>query len=325
MRCSVVIASLVALLGAWPFEASAQAAWPTKPVHLIVPFPAGGQLDVVSRLIADRLSPLMGQPVIVEAKPGADGNIATETVAKSAPDGYTWLAASPPTTIQPSVRPKTLRYDPLRDFQAVAFIGTSPFLFVVPASLPVNSLKEFVAYAKARPGELSYAGSARGTVVHLATELLKHDTGIAMEMIGYQGQPSAIADLITGRVQFMTLGTILAEPHIKAGKLKALAVLDAKRYAGLPDVPTVIELGYPNLVMSTWFGLVMPRETPRPIVERVNAEIMKVLASPDVVDKLRAMGVDAAAPHPPAKFEQFMQDDVARWKKVVADAAIVLD
>lgn len=325
MRCSVVIASLVALLGAWPLEAFAQAAWPIKPVHLIVPFPAGGQLDVVSRLIADRLSPLIGQPVIVEAKPGADGNIATETVAKSAPDGYTWLAASPPTTIQPSVRPKTLRYDPLRDFQAVAFIGTSPFLFVVPASLPVNSLKEFVAYAKARPGELSYAGSARGTVVHLASELLKHDAGIAMEMIGYQGQPSAIADLITGRVQFMTLGTILAEPHIKAGKLKALAVLDAKRYAGLPDVPTVIELGYPDLVMSTWFGLVMPRETPRPIVERVNAEIMKVLASPDVVDKLRTMGVDAAAPHPPAKFEQFMRDDVARWKKVVADAAIVLD
>ena len=187
MRCSVVIASLVALLGAWPFEASAQAAWPTKPVHLIVPFPAGGQLDVVSRLIADRLSPLVGQPVIVEAKPGADGNIATEAVAKSAPDGYTWLAASPPTTIQPSVRPKTLRYDPLRDFQAVAFIGTSPFLFVVPASLPVNALKEFVAYAKARPGELSYAGSARGTVVHLASELLKHGAGIAMEMIGYQG------------------------------------------------------------------------------------------------------------------------------------------
>ena len=154
-------------------------------------------------------------------------------MAKSAPDGYTWLAVSPPTTIQPSVRPKSLRYDPLRDFQAVAFIGTSPFLFVVPASLPVNSLKEFVAYAKARPGELSYAGSARGTVVHLATELLKHDTGITMEMIGYQGQPSAIADLITGRVQFMTLGMILAEPHIKAGKLKALAVLDAKRYAAL--------------------------------------------------------------------------------------------
>jgi tripartite-type tricarboxylate transporter receptor subunit TctC len=171
MRRSAFIVMLGVLLGAASSTVPAQAAWPSKPVHLIVPFPAGGQLDVVSRLIADRLSPLIGQPIIVEAKPGADGNIATEAVAKSAPDGYTWLAASPPTTIQPSVRPKTLRYDPLHDFQAVAFIGTSPFLFVVPASLPVNSLKEFVAYAKARPGDLSYAGSARGTVVHLATEL----------------------------------------------------------------------------------------------------------------------------------------------------------
>lgn len=325
MRRSAFIVTLGALLGAASSTVLAQAAWPSKPVHLIVPFPAGGQLDVVSRLIADRLSPLIGQPIIVEAKPGADGNIATEAVAKAAPDGYTWLAASPPTTIQPSVRPKTLRYDPLHDFQAVAFIGTSPFLFVVPASLPVNSLKEFVAYAKARPGELSYAGSARGTVVHLATELLKHDAGIAMEMIGYQGQPSAIADLITGRVQFMTLGTILAEPYVRSGKLKALAVLDAKRYAALPDVPTAVELGYPDLVMSTWFGLVMPRDTPRPIVERVNVEVMKVLASKDVVDKLHAMGVDAASSHPPAKFAQFLQDDVARWKKIVADAAIVVD
>ena len=154
MRCSVVIALLVVLLGAWPFEASAQAAWPTKPVHLIVPFPAGGQLDVVSRLIGDRLSPLIGQPVIVEAKPGADGNIATETVAKSAPDGYTWLAASPPTTIQPSVRPKTLRYDPLRDFQAVAFIGTSPFLFVVPHHCP--STRSRISLPTRRRGPASY-------------------------------------------------------------------------------------------------------------------------------------------------------------------------
>src|SRR4051812_9364170 len=207
-------------------EAPAQPAWPAKPIHLVVPFPAGGQLDVVSRLIADRIAPALGQPVIVEVKPGADGNIGTELVAKSAADGYTWLAASPPTTIQPSVRPQTLKYDTLRDFEPVAFIGTSPFLFVIPAALPAATLKDFVAYAKGRPGDLSYAGSSRGTVVHLASELLKHDAGISMEMIGYQGQPSAIADLLTGRVQFMTLGLILAEPHIKAGKLKALAVLD---------------------------------------------------------------------------------------------------
>src|SRR6185312_10690693 len=238
----IVVALALALCVA---PVSAQPAWPAKPIRLVVPFPAGGQLDVVSRLFAERLAVVLGQPVIVEVKPGADGNIGTELVAKAEPDGYTWVAVSPPTTIQPSVRPKTLRYDPIRDFEPVAFIGTSPFLFVVPASIPVQTLAQFVAYAKARPGQLSYAGSARGTVVHLASEMLKHDTGIAMEMIGYKGQPDAIADLLTARVQFMTLGLILAEPHLKSGKLRALAVLDAKREPRLPDVPSVIELGHP--------------------------------------------------------------------------------
>ena len=317
---------LAVLLGVLFVTATqAQPAWPGKPIHLIVPFPAGGQLDVVSRLIADRISPALGQPIIVEVKPGADGNIGTELVAKAAPDGYTWLAASPPTTIQPSVRPQSLRYDPLRDFEPVAFLGTSPFLFVVPTSLPVDSLKDFVAYAKARPGALSYAGSSRGTVVHLSSELLKHDTGIAMEMIGYQGQPSAIADLLTGRVQFMTLGLILAEPHLKAGKLKALAILDPKRHPHLPDVPSVAELGYPDLVMTTWFGIVVPKGTPAAIVERVNAEIVKALASPEVIARLEAMGVEAAKPAPPTSFGTFLTEDVARWKKVVHDAGVQTD
>jgi tripartite-type tricarboxylate transporter receptor subunit TctC len=303
----------------------AEGAWPAKPIRLIVPFPAGGQLDVVARLVADRIAPVLGQPIIVEAKPGADGNIATEFVAKAAPDGYTWLAASPPTTIQPSVRPKTLGYEPIRDFEPVAFLGTSPFLFVVPASLPVHSLTEFVAYAKTRPGQLSYAGSARGTVVHLATEVLKHDTGIAMEMIGYKGQPSAVPDLLTARVQFMTLGLILAEPHLKSGELRALAVLDKARHPHLPDVPSVVELGHPDLVMSTWFGLAMPHGTPRAIVQRVNAEVMKVLQAPDVVAKLQAMGIDPAQPNSPDEFGAFMKKDVARWKKVVKEASIELD
>ena len=321
----MMLTMLFCVLAAVTQTLHAQPAWPAKPIHLIVPFPAGGQLDVVSRLVADRVSAALGQPIIVEAKPGADGNIGTDLVAKAAPDGYTWLAASPPTTIQPSVRPKTLGYDPIRDFAPVAFVGTSPFLFVVPASLPVHSLAEFVAYAKARPGKLSYAGSARGTVVHLATEVLKHDSGIAMEMIGYKGQPSAIPDLLTARVQFMTLGLILAEPHLKSGELRALAVLDKARHPHLPDVPSVVELGHPDLVMSTWFGLAMPHGTPPPIVERVNAEVMKVLASPDVVAKLAAMGIDPARPNTPADFATFMRDDVARWKKVVKEASIELD
>jgi tripartite-type tricarboxylate transporter receptor subunit TctC len=316
---------LACLLAAVAPGVQAQVAWPAKPIHLIVPFPAGGQLDVVSRLVADRVSPALGQPIIVEAKPGADGNIGTDLVAKAAPDGYTWLAASPPTTIQPSVRPKTLHYDPVRDFAPVAFIGTSPFLFVVPASLPVRTLDEFVAYAKAHRGQISYAGSARGTVVHLASELLKHDTGMEMEMIGYKGQPDAIADLLTARVQFMTLGLILAEPYVKEGKLRALAVLDAMRSPHLPDVPSVVELGHPDLVMSTWFGLAMPAGTPQPIVERVNAEVMKVLAVPDIAAKLTSMGIDPAKPNTPADFGKFIREDVARWKKVVTQAKIELD
>lgn len=322
----IVTAALLAAACCLPAPmAVAQGVWPDKPIRILVPFPAGGQLDVVMRLIAEKLSPVLGQPVIVEAKPGADGNIATEQAAKAAPDGYTWLAASPPTTIQPSVRPTTLRYDPLRDFEGVALVGTSPFLFVVPASLPANTLAEFIAYAKSRPGELSYAGSARGTVVHLATELFMHDAGIRMEAISYPGQPSAIADLVTGRVQFMTLGLILAEPQIKSGKLKALAVLDNQRHAHLPNVPSVVEFKAPALVMLTWFGVAMPAKTPAAIVDRVNAEIMKVLAQPDVVAKLQSMGIDVAKPNKPADFNAFLRDDVARWKGVVKTAKLETD
>jgi len=319
---AAVVTAVVALV---PGTSPAQATWPDKPIRLVVPFPAGGQLDVVERLIADRIGPALGQPIIIEPKPGADGNIATDLVAKAAPDGYTWLAASPPTTIQPSVRPKTLRYDTLRDFTGVALIGTSPFLFVVPSSLPVNTLDEFIAYAKARPGELSYAGSARGTVVHLATELFMHDRAIKMEAINYPGQPSAIADLITGRVQFMTLGLILAEPQLKAGKLKALAVLDRERHPHLPAVPTVVELGQPSLVMTTWFGIAMPAKTPAAIVDRVNAEVMKALAMPEVIAKFESMGVNPAKPNTPADFTKFMQDQVELWKSVVKAANIAVD
>jgi tripartite-type tricarboxylate transporter receptor subunit TctC len=318
-------AALAAAVTALPLAAHAQADWPNRPIRLIVPFPAGGQLDVVMRVVAERVSPMLGQPIVVEARSGADGNIATELVAKSAPDGYTWLAASPPTTIQPSVRPATLRYDPLRDFEPVALIGTSPFLFVVPATLPVGTIGEFVAHAKARPGELSYAGSARGTVVHLATEMFMHNAGIRMETIGYPGQPNAIPDLITGRVQFMTLGLILAEPQLKAGKLKALAILDRQRHPRLPDVPTVVELGQPELVMTTWFGLAMPAKTPPAIVQRVNTEVMKVLAMPEVVAKLESMGIDVARANRPEAFGTFMKDDVARWKTVVKQANIATD
>ena len=197
-------------------------------------------------------------------------------------------------------------------------------MFVVPASLPVTSLKEFVDYAKGRPGQLSYSATP-GALVHLIPEMFKRDVGIEMDLIGYQGQNSAIADLLTGRVQFMTLGLILAEPLIKSGKLKALAVLRTQRHAHLPDVPTVVELGYPDLVITAWFGLVMPRQTPKPIVQRVNAEVIRALRSPEMIEKLEYMGVDAAKQHSPEDFAQLLKEEMVRWKKVVKDANIVVD
>ncbi len=304
--------------------AHAQPEWPSAPIRLVVPFPGGSALDVVARLVADRITASLGQPIVIEARPGADGNIGTERVAKSAPDGYTWLAISPPFTIQPSVRSHPLNYDPMRDFQPVALFGTSPFVFVVPASLPVNSLKEFVEYAKARPGQLSYSATP-GALVHLIPEIFKRDAGIEMTLIGYPGQNSAIADLLTGRVQFMTLGLVLAEPLIKSGKLKALAVLRTQRHPHLPDVPTVVELGHPDLVITAWFGLAMPRQTPKSIVQRVNTEVMRALQTPELIAKMENVAVDAAKPNTPDDFAQLLNDEMARWKKVVKDANIVVE
>jgi tripartite-type tricarboxylate transporter receptor subunit TctC len=304
---------------------SAPGVWPAKPVRVIVPFPAGGQLDVVARLIAQKVSPALGQPVIVDVRPGADGNIGTEAGARAAADGYTWLAVSPPTTIQPSVRPKSLRYDPLRDFEPVVFLGTSPFLFAVPASSPVSTLREFIAHAKAQQGKLSYAGSARGTVVHLATELFMHEQSLKMTMVNYAGQPAAVLDLIGGRVDFMTVGIVLAEGHLKSGKLKALAILDEQRHPRLSEVPHVVELGMPELVMLSWFGIAMPAQTPAPIVAQVNAEINRVLQMPDVQAQFNSLGVQVAKPNSPQDFARFMRDDLARWKRVVSAASIETD
>ena len=320
----MTLAATVILVVGTPGTGHTQSEWPAAPIRLVVPFPAGSALDVVARMVADRITAPLGQPIVIETRPGADGNIGTERAARSVPDGYTWLAISPPFTIQPSVRAQPVNYDPLRDFQPVALFGTSPFVFVVPASLPVTSLKEFVEYAKGRPGQLSYSATP-GALVHLIPEIFKRDAGIEMDLIGYQGQNSAIADLLTGRVQFMTLGLILAEPLIKSGKLKALAVLRTQRHAHLPDVPTVVELGYPDLVITAWFGLVMPRQTPKPIVQRVNAEVMRALRSPEMIEKLEYVGVDAAKPHSPEDFAQLLKEEMARWKKVVKDANIVVD
>jgi len=323
-KALIVTASLLLCAGALPSHA-AEAPWPSRPIRIIVPFPAGGQLDIVVRMVADKISPALGQSIIIENKLGADGNIGAETVAKSAADGYTWLATSVPFATQTSLQPGKLHYDPVKDFQPVANLGTSSFVLVVPNSVPVNSLKEFIAYAKARPGELSYAGTSVGSVTHLSTEMFDRAVGIRMQMIPYAGIPAAMSDLISGRTQFMSTGLIAALPQIKGGKLKPLAILAAKRHPQLPDVPTIVEEGYPDLTVDTWFGLLMPAGTPADIVQRVNTEVMRALQSPDVLAKYAAIGVNPVEPHNAAGFGTLLNHEIARWGKVIHDANVKVD
>lgn len=316
---------LVALAMLAAPAAHAQEPWPSRPVRVVVPFPAGGQLDVVMRLVADKVSAALGQPIVIENKLGADGNIGAEFVARSAADGYTWLATTVPFATQITLHPKSLRYHPVRDFQPIANLGTSSFVFVVPADIPVQTVAEFVAYAKARPGKLSYGGTSVGSVTHLSTEMFMRAAGLQMEMIPYAGIPPALTDLVTGRTQFMSLGLIAAQPQIKAGKLRPLAVLDRERNKLLPDTPTIVEAGFPDLVVHTWFGLFVPAQTPPAVVRRIHDEVARALASPEVIAKYESIGVDPVKPQSTEAFGGQLQSEIAKWGKVVTDARLPVD
>jgi tripartite-type tricarboxylate transporter receptor subunit TctC len=320
LHCVIAAAALAASTAV-----SAQASWPEKQIRLIIPFPPGGQQEVASRILVEKIAPELGQPVIVDSRPGADGNLGTEAVQKSAPDGYTWLGSSVPFTTQVALHPKSLRYNPLKDFAPVVAFGTTTFMFTVPASLPVNNLKEFVEYVKAHKGEVSYAGSGRGSVVHLATEKFKQTAGIDMVMVPYAGQPPAITDLLAGRVQFMALGSVFAAPLIKSGKLKALAVLDTKRNAELPDLPTIVEAGYPGLVLKSFFGLHVPAGTPKEVIARINAVVNKAIQSPEIIEKFAKSNVDAAQPNTPEQFGQQIDREIKLWTDIVQGAKIETD
>lgn len=326
-RLNAVMLAIVLLIVALPGVVNAQPAWPTKPITVVVPYPAGGIVDIVTRIVTNKIAPVLTQPIIVENRPGADGNIGTEVVARSSADGHTWLVASFPFTVQVTLRPHGLRYDPIADFRPVVFIGTSPNVFVVPATLPVNTMKEFIAYAKTRPVKLTYASAGNGTSNHLSTELFTRVAGIEMLHVVYKGQPQALLDVIAGRVDFMNVTMALATSQIMAGKLKALALVNTERHDLLPDVPTIVEAGYPNAVAGPWFGVLMPAQTPGEIVQRVNEEVVKALQSPDVIEKLQRSGVTVARSNRnrPEDFSTFIKAEIERWRKVIKDANIKVD
>ncbi len=293
----------------------AQSAYPVKPIRLIVALPAGGPTDILARLIAQPLSASLGQPIVVDNRPGAGGNIGAELVAKSPADGYTmFMGTSGPLAINASLY-KSIGFDPLRDFAPVILAASAPFVIVAHPSVAANNVKELIALAKAKPGQVNY-GSVQGNASHLASELFDYMAGVKMTLVPYKGAAQATTDVIAGQIQISFASTPGSVSLLRSGKLKALAVTSAKRIAVLPEVPTVAESGVPGYEASVWYGVVVPAKTPKEIVTRLNAEIGRILRERGNRDKIAASDFEVTG-STPAEFGEFIRSETAKWTKVV--------
>jgi tripartite-type tricarboxylate transporter receptor subunit TctC len=296
--------------------------YPTRSPHIIVGYPAGGSTDIVARLIGDWLSKRLGQQFIVENRPGAGNNIATEEVSKAAPDGYTLILVNPANTINASLY-KNLNFVFLRDIEPVAGVIRVPNVMEVHPSVPAKTVTEFIAYVKANPDKVNIASSGNGTSIHLSGELFKMMTGLKMTHVPYKGSAPMLTDLLGGQVQVTFDNLPSSMPHIKAGKLRALAVTTAKRSDQLPDVPTVAET-VPGYEASAFFGFGVPHGTPKEIVDRLNAEINLALKDPAILAKLKDLG-GTPIPGSPADFRKLVADETAKWEKVVRSANLSIN
>ena len=306
---------------AWlaPADGHAQA-YPTRPVRMLVGYSPGGSVDATARIIAERLGPALGQTVVVENIAGATGNIAADRLAKSAPDGYTLYMGTSINAVSVSLF-KSLPYDPARDFAPISRTVVSPNVLVVHPSVPANNVRELVAYAKANPGKLTYASTGPGSSPHLCAELLSSLAGIRMLHVPYKGGAPAMTDLLGGQVALSFSNPTSIVPHLKTGRIRALAVTTAKRYSNLPDLPTLVEEGYPDFDLSAWYGVMAPTGTPADIIQRLNTEIVRILRIPEVRDTLAAQGLEAQ-PSTPAELAKELRDDIARYAKLLRDAGV---
>jgi tripartite-type tricarboxylate transporter receptor subunit TctC len=321
---NISIAALCgALLAFATFSAVAQP-YPSKPIKLVVPFPPGGPLDLAGRAIADHLSKTWGQPVVVDNKPGAGGNIGADLVAKSPPDGYTIVMGALSThAVNPHLFAK-MPYDALKDFAPVTLVAMTPNVLVLNPAVKANDVKELIALAKASPGKLSFASGSNGSAGHLAGELFKTLAGIDIVHVPYKGGAPAMQDLLGGQVQFMFDNLANSTAQLKAGKLKALAVTTAKRSALAPELPTMAEAGVPGFDISTWYGIMAPAGTPPDVVKKLNAEIVRFLGSDEAKEKLRAQGAEPA-PMSPEQFDQFIRAEWTKYAKIVKDSGAKVD
>lgn len=297
--------------------------YPNRPIHIIVPFPPGGGIDVAMRIIGQELSNDLGQPVVVDNRAGAGGMVGTEAGAKAAPDGYTLTACTPgPTSIGPALHSK-LPYNPVTDFLPVSMVAIGANVLVVNPDSPVKSVGDLISLSKSRPNALNFASSGIGTSQHLSGELLKHLAKVNFVHVPYKGTGGALSDLMAGRVDF-----IFADPSVlalvKNGQLRALAVTTSKRYSAAPDLPTVAESGVPGFQATNWYCLLAPAKTPKDIITRLNAEVVKILGRPDIKAKLLGQNIEAAS-STPEDLERYLRDDIARWTEVVNAAGLKQD
>ena len=314
------------VLTAWlaMIATGAAAQYPAKPIHIVVPSAPGDGSDLTARLISDKLAAALGQPVIVDNKLGAGGVVGTEFAARQPADGYTLIMANAGSHAINAALYSKLSYDPAKDFTAVALVAVSPNMMSINPALPVKSVGEFIAYAKAHPGEINYASGGNGSSAHLSAELFKSMTGIQMNHVPYKGSTPALTDLIGGQVQVMIGNLPPMLPHVKAGKLRALAVTTLKRYPGLSDVPTVAESGLAGFETVAWFGLFAPVGTPKEIVARLNREVNTIVAQPDTRERLLGLGMEPALGSP-EDYTARQHADITKWKKVVAESGAKID
>jgi tripartite-type tricarboxylate transporter receptor subunit TctC len=327
MKRTIAVAAAGLVVGLAAGVAGAQGQgdkWPSRPVSYVVPFPAGGTTDILARIIGQKLSAALGQPVVIENKPGAGGNIGSDFVAKAKPDGYTILGGTISShAINTSLYPK-MPYDPVRDFAPVTLIGTNANVLIVPATSPAKSVQELIALAKAKPGTLTFASAGNGTSQHLAGELFKLLAKVDVVHVPYKGSAPAIQDVIGGQVDMMFDTTVVAGPQIRAGKVRALGVTSAKRVPAFDTVPTIAESGVPGYEIVSWQGVFAPAGTPPDVVRRLNAELVAILKMPDVRQRMDELGLDVVA-NTPDEFAAFQKAEIAKWAKVIREAGVKID
>jgi tripartite-type tricarboxylate transporter receptor subunit TctC len=318
----VIFHSVLCCLASASFAQSATN-YPARPIRVLVPYPPGGGADILARTINTKLSVHLGQQIVIDNRAGGGGNLAHELAARAAPDGYTLLIAISAIVTNPAVNPRAT-YDPVRDFTPLTLIARSPYRVVIHPGLPATTMQEWVALAKARPGSMNYGSAGSGSAIQLSVELFRMQAGLTLTHVPYKGTAPAVTDLIAGQIQMMFAGTLSAAPHVKSGRIRALAVTSLTRRADAPELPTIAETVLPGFEAGEWFGVFAPAGLPSPLIAKLHAELMKTLNDPEVKERLIASGMDFVG-STPAALGDVIKRDYAKWTRVVKETGLKLD